>query len=280
MTAPHVVTLGCRLNAFESEVIRTEASAAGLTDAVIVNNTGNAAIVDGQAVMGNVGTESSNDDNGDSVDLPNGLISKLTQMTVQCWATYDDDDLQIWSRVLSFGTSNNGEDTSSSGSNSTYLTIQPNRNGNNAGAEYRNQGAALNIVLDGRVPLHEEVQYTLVHDDIAGTTKLYHDGVVQGGAQTNVTLKEFDDVNMWLGRSQWNDRLFIGSFNECRIYDTALTAEEIALSYLAGPDELPVAGEPCPDRIAGDRNGDCVKDIVDVAMLADELLTADILEDD
>jgi len=32
-----VITLGCRLNAFESEVIRREAGAAGLADAVIVN---------------------------------------------------------------------------------------------------------------------------------------------------------------------------------------------------------------------------------------------------
>ena len=32
-----VITLGCRLNAFESEVIRREAAAAGLVDAVIVN---------------------------------------------------------------------------------------------------------------------------------------------------------------------------------------------------------------------------------------------------
>ncbi|HEV3175014.1 MAG TPA: tRNA (N(6)-L-threonylcarbamoyladenosine(37)-C(2))-methylthiotransferase MtaB, partial [Stellaceae bacterium] len=32
-----VITLGCRLNAFESEVIRREANAAGLEDAVIVN---------------------------------------------------------------------------------------------------------------------------------------------------------------------------------------------------------------------------------------------------
>ncbi len=36
MAEPLVVTLGCRLNAFESEVIRREAAAAG-TDAVIVN---------------------------------------------------------------------------------------------------------------------------------------------------------------------------------------------------------------------------------------------------
>src|SRR5713226_5390150 len=32
-----IVTFGCRLNAFESEVIRAQAAAAGLDDAVIVN---------------------------------------------------------------------------------------------------------------------------------------------------------------------------------------------------------------------------------------------------
>ena len=32
-----VVTFGCRLNAFESEVIRREAAGAGLTDTVVVN---------------------------------------------------------------------------------------------------------------------------------------------------------------------------------------------------------------------------------------------------
>jgi threonylcarbamoyladenosine tRNA methylthiotransferase MtaB len=37
MAGVEVITLGCRLNAFESEVIRREASAAGLADAVIVN---------------------------------------------------------------------------------------------------------------------------------------------------------------------------------------------------------------------------------------------------
>ena len=37
MTEPLVITLGCRLNAFESEVMRAHAEAAGLGDAVIVN---------------------------------------------------------------------------------------------------------------------------------------------------------------------------------------------------------------------------------------------------
>ena len=34
---PNIITFGCRLNAFESEVMRGHAQAAGLTDAVIVN---------------------------------------------------------------------------------------------------------------------------------------------------------------------------------------------------------------------------------------------------
>ncbi|HVB16207.1 MAG TPA: radical SAM protein, partial [Stellaceae bacterium] len=37
MTGVEIVTFGCRLNAFESEVIRRAASAAGIADAVIVN---------------------------------------------------------------------------------------------------------------------------------------------------------------------------------------------------------------------------------------------------
>jgi len=37
MAAPEVITLGCRLNAFESEVMRANAARAGLSDAIIVN---------------------------------------------------------------------------------------------------------------------------------------------------------------------------------------------------------------------------------------------------
>ncbi|WP_322096442.1 tRNA (N(6)-L-threonylcarbamoyladenosine(37)-C(2))-methylthiotransferase MtaB [Pelagibius marinus] len=37
MTSPRILTFGCRLNAYESEVMRGHAEAAGLTDAIIVN---------------------------------------------------------------------------------------------------------------------------------------------------------------------------------------------------------------------------------------------------
>ena len=37
MSEPQIVTFGCRLNAYESEVMRTHAEKAGLSDAVIFN---------------------------------------------------------------------------------------------------------------------------------------------------------------------------------------------------------------------------------------------------
>jgi threonylcarbamoyladenosine tRNA methylthiotransferase MtaB len=37
MNAPRVITFGCRLNAYESEVMRAQATAAGARDAIIVN---------------------------------------------------------------------------------------------------------------------------------------------------------------------------------------------------------------------------------------------------
>jgi hypothetical protein len=48
-------------------------------------------------------------------------------------------------------------------------------------------------------------------------------------------------VNNWLGRSNWTtDSNFDGSFNEFRIYDTALTADQVAANTAAGPDVVPV----------------------------------------
>ena len=37
MSEPTIITLGCRLNAYESELMRQHASDAGLGEAVIVN---------------------------------------------------------------------------------------------------------------------------------------------------------------------------------------------------------------------------------------------------
>jgi Concanavalin A-like lectin/glucanases superfamily len=48
------------------------------------------------------------------------------------------------------------------------------------------------------------------------------------------------DVNNWLGRSQWGDPLYDGSIDEFRIYNTALSAGEVADSFATGPDPAPL----------------------------------------
>jgi hypothetical protein len=52
-------------------------------------------------------------------------------------------------------------------------------------------------------------------------------------------LSELDDQNVWLGRSNYQDDEFMGTFDEFRIYDAALSADELAESYRLGPKPEP-----------------------------------------
>ncbi len=53
------------------------------------------------------------------------------------------------------------------------------------------------------------------------------------------SLSDLDDVNNWLGRAQWeNDSEFRGIFFEFRIWDIALTEQQVIESGAAGPDTV------------------------------------------
>jgi hypothetical protein len=53
-------------------------------------------------------------------------------------------------------------------------------------------------------------------------------------------LSALDDVNVWLGRSQYAaDPGLGGMFTELRLYGVARTDAQIAASQAAGPDALP-----------------------------------------
>ena len=65
------------------------------------------------------------------------------------------------------------------------------------------------------------------------------------------SLGALNDVNNWLGRSQWVfDEEFAGTLHEFRIYSRALTPAEIVADNAAGPDNMPAPtpdGGPAPD---------------------------------
>jgi hypothetical protein len=52
-------------------------------------------------------------------------------------------------------------------------------------------------------------------------------------------LGDLNDVNNWLGRSNWTaDANLNGTFDEFRIYNSALSGSEVAASLAAGPNTL------------------------------------------
>jgi hypothetical protein len=95
-------------------------------------------------------------------------------------------------------------------------------------------------------PLPTDVQQHIVgtydqNDTSAGangTYKLYRNGnlIGTGAMPTDLNLNDFTNDNNWLGRSQWPDPIFTGRYNEFRIYDDALTPNNVAANTYLGPD--------------------------------------------
>ncbi|MCP5522997.1 MAG: hypothetical protein H7A46_15790 [Verrucomicrobiales bacterium] len=52
-------------------------------------------------------------------------------------------------------------------------------------------------------------------------------------------LTVLEDINVYLGRSNWTDPLYTGEFDEFRVYQGALLDSEVMAGYVAGPDQLP-----------------------------------------
>ncbi|MBN1851135.1 MAG: lamin tail domain-containing protein [Pirellulales bacterium] len=176
---------------------------------------------------------------GAYVDLPNGIISSLgNEATFEWWGTVSKN--RTWAEIFSFGTSNGGEDSSISGSNQNYLTLIPlsgsgtlritHRNGSTGSENYVDDSTALAV--------HAEQHIAVVWDGQEGTQSLYLNGTFIGSSPTLISLSNIQDVNNWLGRSQWPDPLFDGIYNEFRVYDRALSDTEIAFSFADGPDAV------------------------------------------
>jgi len=93
------------------------------------------------------------------------------------------------------------------------------------------------IVAGARLPMGRSVQVALVIDTDLAVMALYVDGAEQAAAPADFSLAAIEDVNNWLGRSQWVQDLNLAArYDEFRIYDRALSASEIALLYERGPD--------------------------------------------
>lgn len=178
---------------------------------------------------------------GSYVDLPNGLVSSLTNATFEAWVTWGGGN--AWQRVFDFGdtTAATPEDNPANGK--SYLFVTPQTDAGSGGvmrAVYSlSGGAAANETrVEATMALTQVLaQVALVVDTVAGKLILYMDGVNVGEQAYSGALGSINDVNCWLGRSQYNaDPEMTGTYHDFRVYKAALTPLQIATSFAGGPD--------------------------------------------
>ena len=164
------------------------------------------------------------DGTNDYVDLPIGpTIATLTDTTVAT-NVYFGGGSGAWQRLFDFGSGT-----------SRYMFFCP-RTGTAGNMNFVVRGSTgAEQIVDGPTPLSVGWHHVAVTIDTqATTTTIYVDGEpVASGGTAQLPRDMGVTTQNWIGRSQYSaDAYFLGSIDDFRIYDRALSAAEVR--YLAG----------------------------------------------
>ncbi|HVY26550.1 MAG TPA: LamG domain-containing protein [Polyangiaceae bacterium] len=178
---------------------------------------------------------------GPYVDLPNGIVSSLTNATFESWVTWGGGN--AWQRIFDFGDSTAATPEDNPANGKRYLFLTPMSDANSGGSlrvVYSLDGGAATAEtrLDGISPLPQALkQVVVVVNATGGKLLLYVDGLPVSETAFAGSLGSINDVNVWLGRSQYGaDPELTGTFHDFRIYKAALSAAQIAASFAGGTD--------------------------------------------
>ncbi len=165
------------------------------------------------------------------LDLPNSLISGLTNVTIEAFVTWTGSGYGDWQRIFDFGTSDLGENMQGSGSKYLFLSARTFR------ACYTSATPKSEVFTDSGVPFPDSTptQVAVVVNASTKKLELYLEGNGVGTTALDLPLSAIPDVNNWIGRSQYApDDYFGGKISEFRIYDAALTGPQLKTSKKMG----------------------------------------------
>jgi hypothetical protein len=196
---------------------------------------------------------------GTSMTLPAGILSGLSEVTIEAWATFPTT-LQTNAYLFAFGNQDingGGENYIDFCAHNLNLVSQANfgqGDANGAPAALMERDAVIQPVLD----LETNIQIAVVYHPLAGIESFYTNGVLAASTSMfNVLIDPVayvdsvfnsssiltytlgaDPVN-FIGQSLYNIDLGTqASVDEFRIYSTALTASQIAADNALGPNQL------------------------------------------
>lgn len=166
---------------------------------------------------------------GDYVNLPGGLVSGSSSVTLEFWATFATNG--NWARVVDFGNFTGGTGTQ-------YFFYSPHTSlGSQRMEESANTTTTFDIpgTLDGRT-----VHVVCVVDPTNHYAAVYTNGTLE--ASLSNAWPSFHSVSTawsFIGRSLFaTDAWLGGTIDELRLYDGRLTPAQISADDLYGPDVL------------------------------------------
>jgi hypothetical protein len=168
------------------------------------------------------------------VSVPNGVLSSSNDKTLEAWLTWRGG--AAWQRVFDFGSSDAGELNQGTAVSSFYLTASS-EDGRML-VSYERLGI-LAVKLSGTraLPIGSLAHVAVVVDSKRDELLLYLNGSLNAKTTLTERLADIDDVNNWLGRSQFSrDPSLNADVAEFSIYDQALDAAQLAASYALGVD--------------------------------------------
>ncbi len=160
----------------------------------------------------------------DYVELPIGsTISTLSSATITTWVTFPNfgETLQ---RILNFG---NNDMT-------IFMYLTANNTNGVLSFQITNDGGSTGAAIDTSTELSSGWDHVaVVINETDMTVKIYVDGNVVANSPTQILPKDLGNTTTnWLGRSQDGavppDPYFMGALDDLRIYNYALTEDEIA----------------------------------------------------
>jgi len=234
------------------------------------------------------------DPEGAYAELPNGIISALGKAaTIMVWFTWENTD-EGWQRVFDFGVSAGGEGFATGNTSIKEIGGQFYLGSISEAQEYvmyvPQVGDCTEMRFESivRPPdtgyiIHannallkkgDEVCVAVTLDGATQMAKLYLNGNLLGTSTWPHDLANLYDVNNWLGRSQWNDLMFSGTYNELRIYDIPLSSHWVKAYYEQGPDNYTSTPNPCiwDESHPLDFDGNCAVNLLDLAIFAEQWL--------
>jgi len=177
--------------------------------------------------------------NSQYVQLPAGILSNYTAVTIESWVTFPD---QLPVNCFFYGFGN----TDGSGAGEDYIFCAPQGGRIAITAADPGYTGEQNATGAGDLSYHTNLHFVAVYNPPGGTLALYTNGAqVALNSSVTVPMSSVSDTLNYIGRSLYNvDPYPDLSLDEFRIYNGALSPNEIAATQIMGPNQLLNIGSP------------------------------------